>query len=178
MKVMSERHLAFDGVRIECEREVPTQDLIELIDELSQDFLTVDVRRKNYRIAAAGLTPDVGVAIIIGAVAASFLAEVGKDLYKTLRGALFRLYDRTRIGATGTGRVWPVGIVAQLEAPKASIFFLLEEGLNERQFDEALRSIPSAMRELGSQLETWSHSPELPVARFDPEKGCWELWDS
>ena len=175
---MSERHLAFDGVRIECEREVPTQDLVELIDELSQDFLTVQVLRKNYRIAASGLTPDVGVAFILGGVAVSFLAELGKDLYKAVRGALFRLYDRTRIGTTGTGRMWPLGIVAQPEGSTASIFFLLEEGLDERQFNDALRSIPSAMRELESRLEEWSHRPDVPVARFDPEKGCWELWDS
>jgi len=169
---MKERELVFQTVRIECEREVPTQDLVELIDELSQDFLTVDVRRKNYRIAAGGLWPDVGVALILGAVAASFLAELGKDLYKTLRAALFRLYDRTRIGTTASGRVWPLGIVAP------SILFLLEEGLDESQFNDALRSIPSAMRELASQLEEWSHRPDMPVARFDSEKGCWELWDS
>ena len=175
---MSERHLAFDGVRIECEREVPTRDLVELIDELSQDFFTVQVVRNNFRIAASGLTPVVGVAVILGAVAASFLAELGKDLYKTLRAALFRLYAGTRIGTTASGRVWPLGIVAQLEAPKASVFFLLEEGLNEEQFSEALGSIPSAMRELASQVEGWSGRPDAPVARFDPEERCWELWDS
>ena len=175
---MSERDLVFDGVRIEYEREVPTQDLVEFIDELSQDFLTVEVLRRNYRGAAAGLTPAVGVAVVLGAVAASFLAELGKDVYKTLRGALFRLYDRIRIGTTPSGRVWPLGIVTQLGAPKASIFFLLEEGLDERQFNDALGLIPSAMRELAPRLEEWSHRPDIPVARFDREKGCWELWDS
>jgi len=149
---MSERELAFQTVRIECEREVPTQRLVELIDELSRDFLTVEVVRRNYRGGVGGLTPAVGVAVVLGAVAASFLAEMGKDLYKTLRGVLFRLYDRTRIGTTASGRVWPLGIVAQPETPKASVLFLLDEGLNERQFSEALGSIPSAMRELGACL--------------------------
>ena len=169
---MSERELAFETVRIQCEREVPTQHLVERIDELSRDFLTVEVVRRNHRGGVGGLTPAVGVAVVLGAVAASFLAEMGKDLYKTLRGVLFRLYDRTRIGTTASGRVWPLGIVAP------SILFLLEEGLNEEQFSEALGSIPSAMRELASQVEGWSGRPDVPVARFDPEKRCWELWDS
>jgi hypothetical protein len=173
------RQLRFDTIRIGYEKEVPTQKLVELVDELSQDFLTVETCRSNFRIGASGLTPDVGVVLILGggAVAGGFLAELGKDLYRELRGVLFRVYNSLRIGITPSGRVWPLAIDVHLGEPVGRMYFMLEEDLTEEQFREALTLIPTAMSEFAEQSK---HSPgdsvHPVVAKYDPQQRRWCIW--
>jgi len=172
------RQLRFDTVRIGYEKEVPTQKLVELVDELSQDFLTVETCRRNFRIAASGLAPDVGVVLILGAgaVAGGFLAELGKDLYRELRGVLFRVYNSVRIGITPSGRVWPLAINVDLGEPVGPMYFMLEEGLTEEQLSEALTLIPTDMSEFAGQVKHSRGNSVYPVAKYDPQQKCWYIW--
>jgi hypothetical protein len=172
------RQPRFDTIRIGYEKEVPTQKLVELVDELSQDFLTVETCRRNFRIAASGLAPDVGVVLILGAgaVAGGFLAGLGNDLYKGLREVLFRLYDSLRIGITSSGRVWPLAINVDLGEPVGPMCFMLEEGLTEEQLSEALALIPTAMSEFAGQVKHSPGNSVYPVAKYDPQQKCWCIW--
>ena len=171
------RDLKFDTVRVSYQREVPTEALIDLIDELSQDFLTVSTTRQNLRIAASGLAPDVGVVLILGGgiIATGFLAELGKDLYRGLRAVLFRVYNAVRIGITPSGRVWPFAISVDLGEPVGPMYFMLEEGLTEEQFSQALTLIPLAMRELAEQVTPSPQNPLCPVAKYDPDQNRWYI---
>ena len=175
---MDGRQLRFDTIRIGYEKEVPTQKLVELIDELSQDFMTVVSCRRNFRIAASGLAPDVGVVLVLGGgvIATGFLAELGKDLYRGLRAVLFRVYNAVRIGITPSGRVWPFAINVDLGEPVGPMYFMLEEGLTEEQFSEALTLIPTAMNEFAGQVKRSPGNPVYPVAKYDPQQKCWCIW--
>jgi len=175
---MDRTQLRFDSITIGYEKEVSTQKLVELVEELSQDFMTVVTCRHNFRIAASGLAPDVGVVLVIGCgtIAAGFLHELGRDLYRGLRAVLFRAYDAVRIGITPSGRVWPFAISVDLGEPVGPMYFMLEEGLTEEQFSQALTLIPLAMRELAEQVTPSPPNPLCPVAKYDPDQNRWYIW--
>jgi len=172
------RQLIFERVRVCYQKEVPTKDLVDLVEELSNDFMTVETSRQNFRIAASGLAPDVGVVVVlgVGAVAVGFLNQLGKDLYRGLRRVIFRLYDSIRLGATGTGRVWPFAIRVGFEEQTPPIFFILDEGLTEQQFEEAVVAIPTALQPLSQQFHPSVPHSLQPVARYDVERKAWYLW--
>ena len=171
--------MAFGELHIKCEREVPLEHLSELIDELADEFVTIEITRRNYRGGVGGLSPEVAVVFgLAGAatVAASFLTELGKDFYKAARLAFYRLYDRTRIGVTASGRVWPMAFSLTFDQPKISILYVLEEDLSLPEFEAALSSVVESAQRLASDFAAESQEPDVPVAMYNRSQRRWELW--
>jgi hypothetical protein len=171
------KQLRFGTVRLSYQREIPTQSLIPLIDDLSEEFLTVETSRQNLRIAASGLSPDVGVILTVGAgaLAVTYLSELGKDLYQGTRALFFRIYDSIKLGITASGRVWPFGIDVGLEGDHPSILFMFDEGLSEQEFQEGLALIPAALGELAEFANPPEDNPLKTVARYDPRLKRWSI---
>ena len=132
----------FDEVSIQYEREVPATELVPLIEELSQDFFTVRTTRYTIRTAASGLFPDVAVIITFVAgvtVAHAFLQELGKDIYRSAREAIRRLYKRGAFWAPGAGRYLPLEIV--VSEKDAQIRLVIDEGLSDEELDNLIGAL-------------------------------------
>ena len=150
------RQWLFDTVEIRHIREVPSTDVLEIVDELSHDFATVKTTRWNFIIAAGGpgfLEAAVIMSIFAGyTVAHAFLQELGKDAYQAVRAAIARLYKQRGSLVTPHGGYLPLEIVVQEES--AQLRFILDEGLSPEAVDEI-------MANFGVVLRT---SPEQPYS--------------
>jgi hypothetical protein len=74
-------------------------DFVSALDELSQDFIRVAIVRQVPGPMASGLFSEAAVGFALGATAAPFLSELSKDVYRTLKVALFRLYATIKMQA-------------------------------------------------------------------------------
>ncbi|MCH7512175.1 MAG: hypothetical protein IIB19_07410, partial [Chloroflexi bacterium] len=75
----------------------------QLVDELAQDFITVRVARHWAGPMATPLFGDTAITFLLGAASGPFLAELSKDLYRSLRAGLFSLYQAARTWANNRG---------------------------------------------------------------------------
>src|SRR5437868_1024543 len=87
--VVTDRSPHLLGLEITYRREVATQDLAPLLDELANDFLEYTIVRKNIGSVSAGLTPQIGTEVLLAGAASAFLAELGKDVYRGVRQGLY-----------------------------------------------------------------------------------------
>lgn len=145
---MSNSELDFIEARLEyTENTIKFGDLEPVVNSLAEDFMFVKVTRRRAGTMASPLFGDVAIAFILGAAAAGFLSELGKDAYRGLRAGLFALYEKAKTMANDRG-YYPFAIERELEEPISVYHFTFPEGLGEEEFEDALLTIPEALQDI------------------------------
>lgn len=162
--------------------EVPTADIAELVDALSDRsrFFQTQIKRYNY-IPGAGGIGLIEAAIIVGIALAArvFIEELTKDAYRGVKAVLYSTYNRIgQVQGRGRGLYEPLEIrlservpnPRENEYPYRSIHFCFLSGLTEEEFHRALTEIPKMLPE----AITRTGQGELFV-QFVFRSGRWEL---
>jgi hypothetical protein len=166
------RAYAYDSLTISYIREVPSSDVAQILDDLSQDFLGVTVHRGTFRTAAGGIgVAEAAVIFIVGATAIGFFGALGGDLYAKTRDLLWDLYSKHETRDTPTGRFEPMSIVAGRSA--AGIYFIYVEKLSRDEFMHAIEGMGPAAKGIGDipgDEHVWWYE-----FRFDTRTQGWRL---
>ena len=145
---MPKSELDFMEVRIEyTENTIEFGELEAVVNSLAEDFMLVNVTRRWAGPMATPLFGDVAIAFILGASAAGFLSEVGKDAYRGLRAGLFALYEKAKTMANGRG-YYPFAIERELDEPVSGYHFTFPEGLSQEEFEDAILAISDALQDI------------------------------
>ena len=76
----------FESINIEYIGEVPTADVVDVIDHLERDFLDIYVHRRGFNIAAGGIgLLEAAIIIAISPYVTGFMNEAGKEHFLTLK---------------------------------------------------------------------------------------------
>ncbi len=147
---MDDRHVRYSWVELAyAENTVDWGEFSQAVDELSKDFASVQVTRRFAGPMASPLFGDAAIAFIIGAGSSAFLSELTKDIYKTLKAGLFRLYSIARAWANNRGYIkFAIEVVGEYQSGlPQTVHFSLPDGMSEAEFVEALVTLPDALRE-------------------------------
>ena len=168
---MERRSPRFQNLEIRYIKEVPSADITEITDDLAEDFFGITLHRETFRVAAGGIgITEAAVLFIVATVASGFLAELGKDAYRTTRDRLWRLYKRLRRFQTQSGAFEPLSVAVGKSG--AGLYFIFEENLTEEQFTKAISSVASAV-EAETDLPGEDVFPWWAEFRFDVQSGAW-----
>ncbi|MPZ49837.1 MAG: hypothetical protein GEU75_11195 [Dehalococcoidia bacterium] len=155
-----------------AENTIALAEFDEAVEELGRDFFSVNVSRRIAGPMASGLFADPAVTFVLGALTATFLAELGKDVYRGLKAGLYRLYKAARTEANRRGYV-PFAIAIQSEEYLGQqILLVVQSGLSEEEFNKALSLAYAALQSSHQALA----NPNPPIAiqlSFDKNRG-WE----
>ena len=166
-----ERELRYESLTIRIVKEIKATDIAPVIDEVSQDFYGIELQRETFRTGAGGPgMTEAAIALIVGATAAGFLAELGKDIYQTFGQLLWSLYTKWKKEVTPTGSFEPFSVIVGRTG--AGVYFIYEMGLNQDEFLAALASMHTAAVQV-TDLPPEDSFPWWIEFRFDPKSGSW-----
>jgi hypothetical protein len=161
----------YDSLDVRFIREIATTDVAPIIDELSSDFMGINIQRGTFRIAAGGPgMAEAAVALVIGLTSAGFLSELGKDIYRNLGKLLWTLYAKWKEPMTPSGLFEPLSVI--LGRNGAGIYFIYGVDLTEEQFLVALHTMGQTAEQV-TNLPDDSVFPWWIEFRFDTEAGVW-----
>ena len=159
----------FESINIEYIGEVPTADVVDVIDHLEQDSFDIYVHRRGFNIAAGGIgLLEAAIIITISPYVTGFMNEAGKEHFLALKNACKTLWGRVRGGIeTPHGFYHPFELVVQLRSGKR-VGFLFEAGLPDDAFESALLEIDALVT-----VEGASSDAHLVQYKYSADEGQW-----
>jgi len=149
-------------------------DLDDALKAIQPEFGEVAVRRRVAGPMAGGLYPEAALVLALAIAAHGFLSELGKDLYKGFRAALFSAYRKARTWANGRG-YGPLNLEIETDAG-ALVIFIFPPALDEKAFGSAILAALDFFTNIdfGAKPED---QPRYLVVEFEPQSGAWQNWE-
>jgi len=168
---------AWSGISfVIVENTLDLGDLDAVVSSIQPEFADVRVNRRVAGPGAGGLTPEAALLTVVTAIAIPFLAEAGKDAYRAFRSALFTVYKKAKTWANARGYA-PVAVEIRYVAPEdqgsaemapePNLFFVLRPGLDEEEFDRALKKLFADFASIPRSKPAWYVVLEWDVATQD-----------
>lgn len=167
------------GVSIEFIQDaLDSADLRPIVEEIQPAVGGVEIgsRRAEYGVGG-GIWPEPIIALTITIAAHGFLSELGKDLYRAFRTALFAAYNKARAWVTDQRYRVPLTIYVRYDTgrpdtgldPGPIVFFSFAGGMDFDTFELALQAVSEAYRAIELRAR-----PYAVIMEFDDESGSWK----
>ena len=152
------------GINLRIGPVYQPRDVAILAEELSELNNEVTITYVRWGPpAAAGLVPDVALAVILSAPAVIVLNELTKDAYAAVKNKLKAFLSKGKIQSGGKGYA-PLGMAVE------SVWFIFGDAVQADEFDQAL----GAIAELAQKGQERADESGMPVVyMYDPTSKAW-----